>query len=159
MSILDQDVDQGEDLDNQQDMDIDLSDTVVIEPTQTTLADIADEVLASPANQVQHLAKSMQEAMPKTMSNTCQNSCKDNVKDVVIFGGDLFKLLSKASSESEGWMKSTKAMETPTGVVIQVTTQQHNDDGSYAVAEALTFVPGVCIRGEGDKRILAQLRG
>jgi len=32
MSDLDQDIDQGEDLDNQQDLDIDLSDTVVIQP-------------------------------------------------------------------------------------------------------------------------------
>jgi len=55
-------------------------------------------------------------------------------------------------------MKSTKAMETPTGVVIQVTTQQRNEDGSYAVAEALTFVPGVQIKGDGDKRHLAQFR-
>jgi len=39
-------------------------------------------------------------------------------------------------------MKSTKAMLVPGGTVIQVTTQQRNPDGSYAVAEALTFVPG-----------------
>jgi hypothetical protein len=40
-------------------------------------------------------------------------------------------------------MKSSKAMEVPGGCVVQVTTQQKNEDGSYAVAEALTFVPGV----------------
>jgi len=80
---------------------------------------------------------------PKTMGNTCQNKCRDNVKDVVMFGDDLFKLLSKASSENEGWMKSTKAFDTGKGVLVQVTTQQRNPDGSYAVAEALSFVPGV----------------
>jgi len=32
------------------------------------------------------------------------------------------------------------------GCVVQVTTQQRNPDGSYAVAEALTFVPGVHIK-------------
>jgi hypothetical protein len=42
-------------------------------------------------------------------------------------------------------MKSCKAMEVPGGCVVQVTTQQKNSDGSYAVAEALTFVPGVKI--------------
>ena len=42
-------------------------------------------------------------------------------------------------------MKSTKAMEVSGGCVVQVTTQQRNPDGSYAVAEALTFVPGVKI--------------
>jgi len=69
------------------------------------------------------------------------------VKDIVVFGDcDLFQLLSKASSDKEGWMKSTKAMETPVGCLVRVTTQQRNPDGSYAVAEALTFVPGVKIQ-------------
>jgi CRISPR/Cas system-associated protein Cas5 (RAMP superfamily) len=67
-----------------------------------------------------------------------------------MYGEDLFKLLSKASSEAEGWMKSTKAMNTGNGVVIQVTTQQRNPDGSYAVAEAVTFVPGCSVAVKGD---------
>ena len=83
----------------------------------------------------------------KTLGNTDINSDKKNVKDIVIFGdGALFQLLSKASSEKEGWMKTTKALETPVGCVIQVTTQQRNPDGSYALAEALTFVPGVRVK-------------
>ncbi|MFQ5589577.1 MAG: hypothetical protein ACE5HE_00300 [Phycisphaerae bacterium] len=45
-------------------------------------------------------------------------------------------------------MKSTKAMEIPGGCIVQVTTQQRNPDGSYSVAEALTFVPGVYIRND-----------
>jgi len=81
----------------------------------------------------------------KTLGNTDQNKCRVNVKDVVMFGEDLFKLLSKASSQEEGWMKSTKAMEVPGGCVVQVTTHQRNHDGTNAVAEALTFVPGVRI--------------
>jgi len=92
----------------------------------------------------------------KTLSNSCQNGCKKNVPDVVMFGEDLFKLLSKASSQSEGWMKSTKAMETGTGCVVQVTTQQRNSDGTYAVAEALTFVPGVTIVGDDNGRSLVR---
>ena len=86
----------------------------------------------------------------KTLQNTDQDGCRKNVSDVVMFGEDLFKLLSKASSKEEGWMKSTKAMETETGCVIQVTTQQRNPDGSYVVAEALTFVPGVGIATSHD---------
>ena len=88
----------------------------------------------------------------KTLGNTTASQAKDNVKDLVIWGdGNMFKLLSKASSEEEGWMKSTKAMEIPgVGCVVQVTTQQLNNDGvtlvnSQAVAEAVTFVPGVKI--------------
>lgn len=82
----------------------------------------------------------------KTLNNTDIADVKAKVADVQVVGnGDLFKMLCKASSVSEGWMKSTKAMETPFGCVVQVTTQQRNPDGSYAVAEALTFVPGVKI--------------
>gem|GEM_PF-6241196 len=54
------------------------------------------------------------QAKPKTLSNSTVNGAKKNVKDLVVYGdGDMFKLLCKASSESEGWMKSTKAMHIP----------------------------------------------
>ncbi len=82
--------------------------------------------------------------MNKTLGNTDVNGARKNVKDIVIFGnGDTFKLLCKASSENEGWMKSTKVCETLSGCIVQVTTQQRNPDGSYAIAEALTYVPSV----------------
>ncbi len=82
----------------------------------------------------------------KTLHNSDISGARENVKDIRVVGnGDSFRLLCKASSEAEGWMKSTKAMELPGGCVVQVTTQQRNLDGSYAVAEALTFVPGVRI--------------
>ena len=73
---------------------------------------------------------------PKTLGNTTASQAKDNVKDIKFWGdGDLWKLLSKASSENEGWMKSSKAMEIKgVGCVVQVTTQQKGSDGSYAVA-------------------------
>ena len=67
---------------------------------------------------------------------------KQKVGDVVIYGDpDTWMLLCKASSKAQGWMKSTKYMNLPQGCVIQVTTQQTNPDGSYALAEALTFIP------------------
>ena len=83
----------------------------------------------------------------KTLGNTTASKARENVKDIQFWGdGDTFKLISKASSQAEGWMKSTKAREIPdVGCVVQVTTQQRNPDGSYAVAEAVTFVPGVRI--------------
>jgi hypothetical protein len=84
----------------------------------------------------------------KTLGNTCVNGAHKNVRDIVVFGdGDMFKLLCKASSEQEGWMKSTKACDVGFGCIVQITTQQRNPDGSYAVAEAVTFVPGVTIVG------------
>ena len=86
--------------------------------------------------------------MQKTLVNTDANGASKNVKDIIFWGnGDIFKLISKASSVAEGWMKSTKAMEIEgVGCVVQVTTQQGNN-----VAEALTFVSGVKIEEEVNK--------
>jgi hypothetical protein len=80
--------------------------------------------------------------MKKTLSNTTASKAKDNVKDIIFWGnGDTFKLICKASSKKEGWMKSTKAMEIEgVGCVVQVTTQQGDN-----ISEAVTFVPGVKI--------------
>ncbi len=91
------------------------------------------------------------ESMPtgsKTLHNTTASQAKGNVKDIIFWGnGDLFKLISKASSKNEGWMKSTKAMQIDgVGCIVQVTTQQGEN-----VAEAVTFVPGVKIIEYADK--------
>lgn len=93
----------------------------------------------------------------KTLHNSDVSGARQNVKDIKIVGnGDMFQLLCKASSQNEGWMKSTKACETPNGCIVQVTTQQRNLDGSYAVAEALTFVEGVkIVPDENNGRKLA----
>jgi hypothetical protein len=116
----------------------------------------------------------------KTLHNSNASGATKNVKDIVFWGnGDTFKLISKASSKEEGWMKSTKAMEIEgVGVVIQVTTQKRGmqerrylltkelvekyGEGSrptweetletdWDVAEALTFVPGAKIEEERDE--------
>ena len=82
----------------------------------------------------------------QTLHNLGISEARKNVEDIQVVGnGDMFQLLCEASSPSEGWIKSTKAMQTPCGCVVQVTTQQRNPDGSYAIAEALTFVPGLSI--------------
>ena len=98
----------------------------------------------------------------KTLSNSDISGAKKNVGDLRVVGnGDMFQLLCKASSQEEGWMKSTKAMQTLSGCVVQVTTQQRNPDGSYAVAEALTFVPGVMITDDknGGRRLTEMSAG
>jgi len=83
---------------------------------------------------------------PKTLHNSKVSGAHENVPDIKVVGnGDSFKLLFKASSEEEGWMKSTKAMKAGKGCLVQVTTQQRNMDGGYAVAEALCYVPDVKI--------------
>jgi hypothetical protein len=98
----------------------------------------------------------------KTLDNVSIEDAAQKVSDIKVVGnGDLWKLLSKASSAEEGWMKSTKAMELPNGVgcVVQVTTQQRNIDLTYSVAEAVAYVPGVRIENDvngGRKLVVAQ---
>lgn len=77
----------------------------------------------------------------KTLDVTNMEQLKEKVGDVEVYGyPGAWHCLCKASSKIQGWMKSTKVMGVPGGVLVQVSTQQ----GS-AVAEAVTFVPGVHI--------------
>jgi len=100
----------------------------------------------------EHVRATHQQVVTKSLHNTTASKAKDNVKDIVFWGdGDTFKLICKASSESEGWMKSTKAMQAAKSVVVQVTTQQRNPDGSYSLAEALTTVACAYIHEEMDE--------
>jgi hypothetical protein len=88
----------------------------------------------------------LKEKNTKSLHNTTANGARKNVEDIQFWGnGDTFELICKASSESEGWMKSTKAMSAANSVVVQVTTQQRNPDGSYSIAEALTTVKNAVI--------------
>lgn len=89
----------------------------------------------------------------KALDVTSVQDAQKKVSDIQVVGnGDTFKLLCKASSKSQGWMKSCKAMEVPGGCVVQVTTQQSDN-----VAEALTFVPGVKIADDvnGGRKLIA----
>lgn len=93
----------------------------------------------------------------KTLNVTAFEKAKESIPDVMVIGdGDAWQLLCKAWSESEGWMKSTKAMYVDRlGCLVQVTTQQGEQ-----VAEAVTFVPGVKIVDDvnGGRR-LSRIQG
>lgn len=81
----------------------------------------------------------------KVLNVTSVEDAKSKVSDIEVVGnGDMFQLLCKASSKSQGFMKSAKAMQVHNGCVVQVTTQQGGN-----VAEALVFVPNVVI-GEDE---------
>jgi len=68
---------------------------------------------------------------------------------------NLFKLLAETVSATGGWIKTTEAMEIPhTGCLVQVTTKQRNPDGSWAISEAVTFVPGVVLLENAAGRCL-----
>nr|WP_293844223.1 hypothetical protein [uncultured Arsenicibacter sp.] len=94
----------------------------------------------------------------KALDNTNIEDVKKTTPDVKVTGnGDLFQLIAKASSDSQGWMKSTKAMETPGGCVVQVTSEFRDSNGRVtACAEAITFVPGVAIgiHDDGTKGLI-----
>ena len=79
----------------------------------------------------------------KTLDVKNIEDAKKKVSDIEVFGdGDAWKLLCKASSKSQGWMKSTKTMTVEgAGLLVQVSTQQGDN-----VAETITFVPGAYVR-------------
>ena len=85
----------------------------------------------------------------KSLSNTSGDDVKKTTSDIIFFGEpDTFKLISKASSVSQGWMKSTKAMYVEgIGCVVQTTSEFRNViTGRVEVAtDSLAWVPGVCI--------------
>jgi hypothetical protein len=91
----------------------------------------------------------------KTMGNTTASHAADNVSDIKFWGnGDMWKLLSKASSEKEGWMKSSKAMEIfGIGCVLQTTTQQWNE-----VTDTTTLIPNTKVfeHKDADGKVTAR---
>ena len=88
------------------------------------------------------------------LKNTTNEDTKKNIDDAFIFVYYCWKLITKFSSESRGTMKSTKAMQCGTSVVVQVTTQQRNPNGSYAIAEALTTVANAYIFEEKENNVV-----
>jgi hypothetical protein len=82
------------------------------------------------------------------MPRTLHTLNPTDIPDLHVTGQpDLWVTLAKASSHQQRFFKSTKALPIPgLGVLVQVSTQQMNPDGSHAVAEALAFVPGAVLR-------------
>lgn len=79
----------------------------------------------------------------KALDVTNMEEVKEKVSDVKVYGNPgKWICVGKASSERQGWMKSTKVVVMAGGLLVQTSTQQKNEDGSYALADALAFVPG-----------------
>ena len=83
----------------------------------------------------------------------------DNMVNINTVVGDacMYCILCKIANEAEGWVKTTLAYEIINiGCVVLVSTQQKNDDKTYALSETSVFVPGVsiaqCING-GNKLV------
>ena len=77
---------------------------------------------------------------------------KDNMDVTPIVGDEhMYCILSKVSDDNDGWVKTTMAHEiVNVGCLITVTTRQKNDDKTYSVAEAITFIHGARIVGDGN---------
>lgn len=89
-----------------------------------------------------HIGSGEEAFMNKSnLDSTCTKRAQDSIDDLNVYGNpDQWKLLSKASSESRGFMRSTKAMEVPGGTLVQVSTLENG-----IPAEALAFVPGAIV--------------
>lgn len=93
--------------------------------------------------------ESMEKDKPVNVVNT--EDAKSKVSDIEVFGNaDIWKLVCKASSKEQGWMKSTKAMVCAGGVLVQVSTKEKE-----GLAEAITFIPGATLEAlpQGGYRI------
>jgi len=96
--------------------------------------------------------------MKKTLNIKNMEDAKKKVSDIQVVGDvDTFALLCKASSESQGFMKSTKVCNVYGGCIVQVSTQQRNPDGSYSLAEAVTYVPSMHLDKESEPRKLVPI--
>lgn len=72
-------------------------------------------------------------------------SYRAEVEDIEIFGDDLFLLMSKASTEREGWIEATKGMAVTGGVILKTIIKSSDRGREASGSEALLFVPGVTL--------------
>ena len=84
----------------------------------------------------------------RSLSIVDRASMKAETPDAEIAGDPgRWRLVCKASSVSQGWMKSTKVLDVPGGCLVQVTTEHRDQGRVVACAEALTFVPNATVAG------------
>ena len=82
--------------------------------------------------------------MTRDLSNEITAQAAASTPDIKVFGDPgAWELVCKASSQSQGWMKSTKRMQVPGGHLYQATTEHRNPLTGFVVAcaEALVFAP------------------
>lgn len=84
---------------------------------------------------------------PRNMGIVDRASLHQAVPDLKTEGNpNAWVCLSKASSQAHGWKRSTKALEiVGAGCLVQVSSTQRNPDGTYTMADALQWLPGVSL--------------
>ena len=96
-----------------------------------------------------------EEVVEKTLTITDSDDLVSN--DIEVTGDpNSWKLICKVANTKEKWMKSTKALVVGSNVILQVSTQQINPDGSNSLAEALVFVPNssICEDADGNRSLI-----
>ncbi len=84
--------------------------------------------------------------MDRALDNEDMVTASASTPDMKVSGNPgAWVLVCKASSQSQGWMKSTKAMDVPHGVLVQVTTEHRHNGIAVACAEALSYLPGISV--------------
>jgi hypothetical protein len=80
----------------------------------------------------------------RSLGVSSPEEAKAAFSDLIIVGEpDTWIVVAKASSESAGFMKTTKKMAVPGGSIYQMETQQKAPDGSWALSQSSVFVPTV----------------
>ena len=88
--------------------------------------------------------------VPEKAKEIQQAGMRAPVNDVTSFGDEWLKL-SETVSTSRGYNTVTLAKEiVGMGTLINVNTQRRNGDGTWSLAEAVTFVPGVKIMQDAE---------
>jgi len=89
--------------------------------------------------------------MNKVLNVTSPESAKELISDIQITGDPhIWKLISKASSESGGWMKTTKAMQVGGSVVLQTETQQRSESGQWSLSQGLVVVDHAWVKKNAE---------
>lgn len=101
---------------------------------------------------VEELAQVSRPIKTKSFGNVDAESASVNTPDIRTYGYVSWVTMSKAWSDEEGWMKSTKAIKLDKSCLVQVSTQQRNLDGTYSLAESLQFMPGYTISDGKEPR-------
>ena len=98
-----------------------------------------------------HLADPRNKPRPERVEPELVLVPKANEVEVVAINtskiGDpsLWLTICKVKDAANGSVKETKAMTAGTGCLVQVSSSQRNKDGTYQIAEAVTYVPNVTI--------------
>lgn len=67
-----------------------------------------------------------------------------------------YRVIDRQENDRQHWVRTTKAMNIPGGVLILVTTRQRNPGFSHSVVDTVTHVPDVRVHNNaGEWELIA----